>query len=230
MNAIGLAGKTVTLSGEYQASSTTTILTKLFYSNSVDVAVAGSWTEITATSGGSVSAVTGSFTKSSSVFAVPSTAKSLMVLFDTGSVSTGLSLYYGNIQLEIGTQSSPFTRAGGTIQGELSACQRYLPALSVDGNDVITGQAYSTTQVIVPYVFPVQPRVKPTGITVSSAASFYVRNSTAGFVVCSSVAFQSGGPTSGSLVATVASGLTAGNASAFFGNSPGLILWTGCEL
>jgi len=131
MNAIGLAGKTVTLSGEYQASSTTTILTKLFYSTGVDNSVTGSWTEITATSGGSVSAVNGSFTKSSSVFAVPSTAKSLMVLFDTGSVSTALSLYYANIQLEIGTQSSPFTRAGGTIQGELAACKYYFKRMAV---------------------------------------------------------------------------------------------------
>jgi hypothetical protein len=138
---------------------------------------------------------------------------------------------YWGWQLEYGSKATPFqTASGGSIQGELAMCQRYLPALSVDGNDVVTGQAYSTTQVNVPYLFPVQPRVKPTGITVSSASSFYVRNSTAGFVICTGVAFQSGGPTSGSFVATVASGLTAGNASNFFGNSPGLILWTGCEL
>ena len=125
LNAIQFAGKTVVLSGEYQASTTTTIQTKLFHSSSVDVAVAGSWTEITPTSGGSVSAVNGSYTKSSSVFAVPSTAKSLMVLFDTGSVASAVSLYYGKIQLELGSVATEFERAGGTIQGELAACQRY---------------------------------------------------------------------------------------------------------
>jgi hypothetical protein len=125
MNAIGFAGKTVVLSGEYQASTTTTIQTKLFYSTSVDVAVGGSWTEITATSGGSVSAVNGSFTKSSSVFAVPSTTKSLMVLHDTGSVASGVSLYYAKIQLELGSIATEFERTGGNIQAELAACQRY---------------------------------------------------------------------------------------------------------
>jgi hypothetical protein len=145
-------------------------------------------------------------------------------------ISADATIDIWGVQAEAGSTATAFQTATGTIQGELAACQRYLPALSVAGNDVITGQAYSTTQVDVGYVFPVQPRVKPTGITVSSASSFYVRNSTAGFVICTSVVFQSGGPTSGSLIATVASGLTAGNASMFFGNSPGLILWTGCEL
>jgi hypothetical protein len=216
MNAIGLAGKTVTLSGEYQASSTTTILTKLFYSTSVDVAVGGSWTEITATSGGSVSAVTGSFTKSSSVFAVPSTAKSLMVLFDTGSVSTGLSLYYANIQLEIGTQSSPFTRAGGTIQGELAACQRYYYRLnsSAASNRLGLGQCRSTTEAILSTTFPVTMRVAPTALEQTGTASNYLLQDASGSGVnCNTVPAFNDGTTYGAFTSmTRASGLVAGNA------------------
>jgi len=192
LNAIGLAGKTVTLSGEYQASSTTTILTKLFYSTSVDNSVTGSWTEITATSGGSVSAVNGSFTKSASVFAVPSTAKSLMVLFDTASVSTGLSLYYANIQLEIGTQSSPFTRAGGTIQQELAACQRYFemsynqgttPANGAGSASLYMATAYAISSVRIPVTYKVPKRTAPsmafyrTGVGVTPGVWSYYNSS-----------------------------------------------------
>jgi hypothetical protein len=132
--------------------------------------------------------------------------------------------------VEASNTATSFNTATGTIQGELAACQRYLPAISVSANDVSMGQAYSTTQVLVPITFPVTARVKPTGLTVSSAGSFFVRNSIAGYVTCTAVAFESGGIGSASLVATVGSGLTAGNASSFFGNSPGLILFTGCEL
>jgi hypothetical protein len=206
MNAIGLAGKTVTLSGEYQASSTTTILTKLFYSTSVDNSVTGSWTEITATSGGSVSAVNGSFTKSSSVFAVPSTAKSLMVLFDTGSVSTALSLYYANIQLEIGTQSSPFTRAGATIQGELAACQRYY--LRFGGNAAYEpvgpmGTAYTTTQSAHNFTFE-QMRVAPTSIEFSTLA---ISDVTGAPIACTNVVLSADKGTKTAQILTTTGGV-----------------------
>jgi|694.fasta_scaffold140875_4 hypothetical protein len=172
MNAIAFAGKTVVLSGEYQASTTTTIQTKLFYSTSVDVAPAGSWTEITATSGGSVSAVNGSYTRSSSVFAVPSTTKSLMVLHDTGSVASGVSLYYGEIQLELGSIATPFQRVGGTIQGELAACQRYYTRSTAGGAYTWfgQGQSYNAANVVIGVQLPVAMRTTPTSIDYSNVA------------------------------------------------------------
>jgi hypothetical protein len=184
LNAIQFAGKTVVLSGEYQASTTTTIQTKLFYSTSVDVSVTGSWTEITATTGGTVSAVNGSYTKSSSVFAVPSTAKSLMVLFDTGSVASAVSLYYGKIQLELGSVATEFERTGGTIQGELAACQRYYFRQNWAGETGYgifgSGSAYSTTQAACIVVFPTPMRVRPTAIDYPTPATFFDCIDTAG--------------------------------------------------
>jgi hypothetical protein len=171
LNAIQFAGKTVVLSGEYQASTTTTIQTKLFYSTSVDNSVTGSWTEITATTGGTVSAVNGSYTKSSSVFAVPSTTKSLMVLFDTGSVASAVSLYYGKIQLELGSVATEFERAGGNIQSELAACQRYAtPLFRASGIDcALVVSRNSTTGGEVNFILPVQMRGVPTAFLLSGS-------------------------------------------------------------
>jgi len=188
LNAIQFAGKTVVLSGEYQASTTTTIQTKLFYSTSVDNSVTGSWTEITATTGGTVSAVSGSYTKSSSVFAVPSTAKSLMVLFDTGSVASAVSLYYGKIQLELGSVATEFERAGGTIQGELAACQRYYyrNGTGAGYQPMGFGLASSSTNGMIMINFPVPMRTSPASIDFST---LQVNDTTVGTAV-SAVAYS----------------------------------------
>jgi len=207
MNAIQFAGKTVVLSGEYQASTTTTIQTKLFYSTSVDVAPGGSWTEITATTGGSVSAVSGSYTKSSSVFAVPSTTKSLMVLFDTGSVASAVSLYYGKIQLELGSVATEFERAGGNIQGELAACQRYyvrfntINAYNIFGTGINTSTTASNTQI----PLPVQMRTAPSAIEYSTLG---VAEGGGSIVAVTSATFAYGSVNEVSLTTNVASGLT----------------------
>ena len=233
LNAIQFAGKTVVLSGEYQASTTTTIQTKLFYSTSVDVSVTGSWTEITATTGGTVSAVNGSYTKSSSVFAVPSTAKSLMVLFDTGSVASAVSLYYGKIQLELGSVATEFERTGGTIQGELAACQRYY--WRTGGSSAYEafwrGVGRSTTQADFYPKLPVTMRVAPTAVESSTVAvENYPGGSNAAVTALSLIGNQGSKDTPG-IIITVASGLTAGtNYTLYASNSTSAYLAFSAEL
>jgi hypothetical protein len=162
MNAIRLAGKTVVLSGEYQASSTTVIETKLFYATTVDEGIGGAWTEITPTTGGTVTAVSGSFTQAKSVCAVPSNAKSLMVLINSATVASGVSMYFGNLQLELGSVPTAFSRAGGTIQGELAACQRYYIRLNSGNTGIAStfgmGYAGSTTSARIFIPLPVPMR------------------------------------------------------------------------
>lgn len=131
LNAIQFAGKNVTLSLLAQASTNTNISFDIQYSTAVDNPSGGTWTTITASSGGSGTATTSGFTQMSGVFAIPSTAKSLFVrVYPSGNIANGVILYYGQIQLELGSVATTFSRAGGTLAGEFLACARYYQALS----------------------------------------------------------------------------------------------------
>jgi hypothetical protein len=126
LNALQFAGKTVAISLQAAASASTTATIELSFSTATDNPVSGSFTNITATSGGSGTVTTtASFAAINGIYAVPSTAKTLRLRIYTNPLTTGTSFYFGQVQLEVGNQSSPFTRAGGSIQGELAACQRY---------------------------------------------------------------------------------------------------------
>ncbi len=126
INATRLAGQRVTFSGLVAASTSTAMSMVVSHSSSVDVAPAGSWTNLTAVSGGTATPTTTTFVPISGVYDIPSTAKSIRVLIRTTStIASSVVVYWGNQQLEIGSVPTTFSRAGGTIQGELAACQRY---------------------------------------------------------------------------------------------------------
>jgi len=125
LNAIEFAGTNVVLSTYVAASASTAMTLDLFFSTSVDNAVSGSWTQITATSGGTVTPTSTTFVRGTAVFAVPSTAKTLLVRIRAASVASGVSLYVGQVKIEEGTVATPFRRAGANFQDELGLCQRY---------------------------------------------------------------------------------------------------------
>lgn len=76
------------------------------------------------------------------------------------------------VQLEVGNQVSPFIRAGGNIQGELAACQRYYYRTSQNAAYTnFTGSiaaSSSTGAFNLPIWLPVQMRVAPTSIDFST--------------------------------------------------------------
>jgi hypothetical protein len=133
------------------------------------------------------------------------------------------------VQVEQGSTATAFQTATGTIQGELAACQRYLPAIPVATGDFAFGQAFSSTKALVTIPYFVQPRVAPTGVTVSAVASFALRTPTAGFTFATAITFNNATLTAANLEVTAGASFTAGQATTFY-NSAGSLLFTGCEL
>jgi hypothetical protein len=131
-NAIQLAGQTFTLSAKVAASTSVGLSFIVQYNTSVDSAA--SWTTVTATSGGTATPTSTTYVSMSGIYAMPSTAKTIRIGYQhTSTVASGVDTYIGQIQAEIGFVATAFSRAGGTIQGELAACQRYYYRVTPNG-------------------------------------------------------------------------------------------------
>ena len=125
-NCYQLAGQTVTLSAWVATSNASDVTLRLEFSTSVDNPSNGTWTTITSTSGSNSVSATSTMARRSLVFSVPANALSLRVtIYTSGNVSSGTTLTMTGAQLELGSVATAFSRAGGSIGGELTLCQRY---------------------------------------------------------------------------------------------------------
>jgi hypothetical protein len=116
---------------------------------------------------------------------VPSTAKQLGINFATttsGTAGADDSVYVTGFQLELGSVQTSFKRAGGTIQGELAACQRYYNRYTnAVTNGQITGTVgYAVNTTLMDYyvVLPVQMRVQPTVLDYSNIQVYTIASLT----------------------------------------------------
>jgi hypothetical protein len=131
-------------------------------------------------------------------------------LITSSSLTSGTSVYISGIQLELGTVPTTFARAGGTIQGELAACQRYYIRLNQSGNYATlntSGAATSTTVAQMNASLPIQMRVFPTSMDYANIVASDLTNlTTGGTFVLSTTAGTSSYPavryTAGSAVFT----------------------------
>lgn len=153
----------------------------------------------------------------------------------TPSGTAGAADFYEitGIQLEVGSTATTFTRNGNSIQAELAACQRYFYR-AINGADssseqLSTCQAFSTTQTIGTFRFPVTMRGNPSA-TVSSASHFLNYNATLIGQSCTVFAVDTFTPRDCRLVTTVSSGLVAGNASHLIANSASATLDFSAEI
>ncbi len=115
----------------------------------------------------STQAITTTWTRYSFTASVGSTATELGLFFySTPTGTAGANDWYEitGVQVEVGNQVSPFTRAGGTIQGELAACQRYFNMLGINQANAPLGIAASssTTLMYLVVTMPVAMRTSPT--------------------------------------------------------------------
>lgn len=226
------AGQTVTLSYWAKSASAQTlneVQISQYFGSTGSAAVA---TTLTAP------AITTSWARYTHTFTMPSiSGKTIsggndgIFINIKGAINNALDMW--GFQLEAGSVATPFTTATGTIQGELDACQRYLPAVNY-GNSVAeigNGFCISATQGFIQIPFAVQPRVAPTGATISSASHFQIRTAAGATQVPTTLVFNNASLTMGSVLTGGNSGMVAGNGTTMqINSSSGQILFTGCEL
>lgn len=128
------------------------------------------------------------------------------------------------VQIEAGNVATPFQTATGTLQGELAACQRYLPAFTGANFLEYIGYAYGTNTSLYTLPFTTTARVVPTGVTISGTINVFALNTSTSVTPT----LNSAGLYSASLLASHT--ITAGQGSRLQIPSGSLILFTGCEL
>ena len=119
-------------------------------------------------------AISATMTRYTFTGTVPSNANQLAVMFALYVTPTtaGSNEYVQmeNIQLEIGSTATNFSRASGSIQGELAACQRYYVRLGGDSTYGIIGSGISASSTEAYFVipFPVTMRTAPASMEFST--------------------------------------------------------------
>ena len=235
VNSIPFTGQAVTLSFYARKganySATSNILTVYFnYGTGTDQNVISGYT-----GGANVvvqnATLTATWQRFTYTGTVPTTATELGLFFQTAPTGTaGVNDYYEvtGVQVELGSVATPFSRAGGTIQGELAACQRYYVRWGGEAlyNQIGIGIGATGTIASMDVFCPVQMRVVPTAVDYSTLA-IQDGTITTGSAVPAIVSAYSGTKTVG-IDMTVASGvavnrpyrfLTNNSTSGFFGLS-----------
>jgi hypothetical protein len=172
-NTVQLQGKTVTFSAYVAGTAGKTASLNLWYSTVDNDGLFGSWTQISATTGSSVT-TSGSYQRLVYTYAIPSTARSLRVSLEGSALASTEFISWSNAQLELGSVATAFTRAGGTIQGELAACQRYYYRFGGSSayQRFAAGLFQNSTQAWINVQNPVPMRAAPTSVDFSNLAVY----------------------------------------------------------
>jgi hypothetical protein len=166
----------------------------------------GLWLKLNLGTGATYSGTAGAWSASSYLSSV------------TGSVNVvstaGATFYITGVMLEVGTQATTFTTAGGSYGAELQLCYRYCYNLYTGANLFYAqGNYYTGTEVLTIIPFPVTMRTTPT-ISYAGLTTFY-RNGVADSNNISSWTLQYSSTNFVNLSATSMSG-TAGQAGTLY--------------
>jgi hypothetical protein len=226
---IGLVGNTVTFSFKAKVSSTTKLdnvkAAIVAWSGTADTVtsdIISAWgaegtnptliANATYENSPANLSVTTSYATYSVSAAVDTASTKNLILFvwsDVTDTTAGDFLYIAESKLELGSTATAFVYAGGTIQGELAACQRYYQrstGTAANTAYICSGVAISTTRVFLNYASPVTMRTAPS-VAQSSAS---IGNGVISNQNITSIAYYSSGSLQQiSLDISVGSGLTA---------------------
>jgi len=170
-----LRGQTVILSFYAYASTGTQSVISYVQKNSTANVVGGAgWSTVGSTTH-SVTTTPQRFTMPALVIPADSTSAGLRILIATTSLPNGGNVVVYNVQLEAGSVATPFSRAGGTLQGELAACQRYYQRVYSAGSYgfLHTGGGVQTTKIRGMFPLKTTLRAAPTSL---EAVGIYADN------------------------------------------------------
>jgi len=222
-NSYRFAGQNVVLSfwaraGANFSASSNTFTAQIFTGTGVDGSLWGGYTGISNIATSSVT-----LTTSWQRFTVTATAASNIAQIGlqlsytpTGTANTNDYFELAGVQLETGSVATAFSRAGGTLQGELSAAQRYYFREGYVGTGYepfAAGLCFSSTQALIASRLPFQMRVTPAVAYSSTVGNFSVRTASNSIIPLTAIAQDSASPWNVFHKITVASGLVAGNAT-----------------
>jgi len=214
LNAVSLAGKTVTISyyaraGANYSAASGTLGTYVYTGTGTDQNVLSGYTGSATPINGSVATLTTTWQRFSFSATLATTTTEAAVSFGFTPVGTaGANDYFEvtGVQLEIASAATAYSPNASTYQGELAACQRYYYRITASGAIVGSGSASSTVSAYGIIPFPVQMRITPTALDYSLVSlydgSSTINGNTAGLFTGIS-AYQ------GAVSVAVTSGLTA---------------------
>jgi hypothetical protein len=170
-----LSGKTITVSALVRAQSGFSGDSNIYIetNTTANTMTGGTWTSLASSV---VTPNTSGWSKLSLTYAIP--AGTAGIRFRLGPVlpqASGTGLYFSQAQVEVGSVATPFSRAGGTLQGELALCQRYYFREVSDATatyaDMSSIQfAATTSQAEGPRQLPVVMRTAPTTLDYANLA------------------------------------------------------------
>jgi hypothetical protein len=154
-NSIPFAGKTVTFSfyarkGANYSANSNTLGVQLFTGTGTDQNIATTGFTGFATpinSSATLTATWQRFTFTGTLAATTTQIAPYFIFTPTGTAGANDYFEITGLQLELGSVATTFSRAGGTIQGELAACQRYYfrATASATFQPISLGSSASTT-------------------------------------------------------------------------------------
>jgi len=226
VNALG--GKTITVSLQVraQASFASTFRLRIQTNTTANTQTSGTWTTVVTTD---VTPSTSAFGVVTASYTVPVGTKGLRIaLVPAAAQASGTGLYFGQVQLEVGSVATAYKYAGGTLQGELSACQRYYFRNTANTDEILINYAFAASSGFAngQIQYPVTMRVVPTAIETSNIK--FVNYAGSSFAM-SSIGFNERSASAGQVYGSV-SGATAGHAGKVMGNATGAYVGISAEL